>query len=62
MSVIGAQLQRSWIKVSSLLQIESEEEYESAVKRLNGLVAHRRVPWIAAIPDKTAWRRLNIWS
>ena len=38
MSVIGTQLQRSWAKVSPLLQIESEEEYESAVERLNVLV------------------------
>ena len=38
MSVIGAQLQRSWERVSPLLQIESEEEYEKAVERLNVLV------------------------
>lgn len=38
MSVIAEQLQRSWTQVSSLLQIQSEEEYDSAVERLNGLV------------------------
>ena len=38
MSVIAAQLQRSWTKVSPLLQIQNEEEYDQAVARLNGLI------------------------
>ena len=38
MSVIAKQLQRSWTQVSSLLQIQNEDEYDSAVERLNALV------------------------
>ena len=38
MSVIAEQLQRSWTQVSSLLQIDNEEEYDDAVERLNALV------------------------
>ena len=38
MTVITTQLQRSWEKVSPLLQVQSEEEYENALERLNGLV------------------------
>ena len=38
MSVIAAQLQRSWTKVSPLLKIQNEREYDLAVERLNGLI------------------------
>ena len=38
MSVLTAQLQRSWTQVSPLLKIETESEYDRAVERLNGLV------------------------
>lgn len=38
MSVIGAQLERSWSKISPLLSIHSEQEYDLAVERLNGLI------------------------
>ena len=37
-SVIGTQLQRSWTKVSPLLRIEDEEDYETAIERLNTLI------------------------
>ena len=38
MSVIGAELKRSWSKVSPLLNIQNEQEYDLAVERLNGLI------------------------
>lgn len=38
MSVIAAQLRRSWTKVSPLLDIQCEQEYDLAVERLNGLI------------------------
>ncbi|HIG56400.1 MAG TPA: transcriptional regulator [Candidatus Latescibacteria bacterium] len=38
MSAITPQLKRSWIKISPLLSIQSEREYDEAVERLNDLV------------------------
>ena len=38
MSVITAQLQRSWTQVSALLKIRSERDYDLALERLNGLI------------------------
>ena len=38
MSVITTQLKRSWTKISPLLNIQNEREYDEAVERLNALV------------------------
>ena len=38
MSVITPQLQRSWTQVSALLKIQNEQEYDSALERLNSLI------------------------
>ncbi len=38
MSVITPQLKRSWTKISPLLNIQNEQEYDKAVERLNGLI------------------------
>jgi HTH-type transcriptional regulator / antitoxin HigA len=38
MSVITSQIKRSWTKISPLLNIQSEQEYDAAVGRLNSLV------------------------
>lgn len=38
MSVITPQLKRSWTKISPLLNIQNEREYDEAVERLNALV------------------------
>ncbi len=38
MSVITPQLQRSWTQVSALLKIQNEQEYDSALERLNNLI------------------------
>lgn len=38
MSVITPQLKRSWAKISPLLNIRNEREYDEAVERLNGLI------------------------
>ena len=38
MSVITPQLQRSWTQVSELLKIQNEQEYDSALERLNNLI------------------------
>lgn len=38
MSVITPQLQRSWTRVSALLKIQNEQEYDLALERLNSLV------------------------
>lgn len=38
MSVITPQIKRSWTKVSPLLNIQNEREYDEAVERLNGLI------------------------
>ncbi len=38
MSVITPQIKRSWTKISPLLNIQSEQEYDEAVARLNSLV------------------------
>ena len=38
MSVITPQLQRSWMQVSALLNIQNEQDYDLALERLNGLI------------------------
>ena len=38
MSVITPELKRSWTKISPLLNIQNEREYDEAVERLNALV------------------------
>ncbi len=38
MSVITPQLERSWAQMSALLTIQSEQDYDLAVDRLNGLI------------------------
>ena len=38
MSAITPQLKRSWTKISPLLSIHNEREYDEAVERLNALV------------------------
>ena len=38
MSVITPQLKRSWAKISPLLNIRNEREYDEAVERLNSLI------------------------
>jgi len=38
MSVITPQIKRSWTNISPLLNIQSEQEYDEAVGRLNSLV------------------------
>ena len=38
MSLMTPQLERSWKQVSALLQIRNEQEYDSAVERLNSLI------------------------
>ena len=38
MSIITPQLQRSWTQVSALLKIRSEQDYDLALERLNGLI------------------------
>jgi len=38
MSVITPQIKRSWTNISPLLSIQSEQEYDEAVGRLNGLI------------------------
>ena len=38
MNTITPQIQRSWLRVSDLLKIQNEREYDMAVERLNGLI------------------------
>lgn len=38
MSVITPQIKRSWTTISPLLSIQSEQKYDEAVGRLNGLI------------------------
>ena len=38
MNTITPQMQRSWLRVSDLLKIQNEREYDMAVERLNGLI------------------------
>ena len=38
MSIITPQIKRSWMKISPLLNIQNEQEYEEAVERLNSLI------------------------
>jgi len=38
MSAISPQVQRSWTKISPLLQIQNENEYDVAIDRLNALI------------------------
>jgi HTH-type transcriptional regulator/antitoxin HigA len=38
MSVITPQLKQSWMKISPLLNIQNEREYDKAVERLNSLI------------------------
>ncbi|HCR16629.1 MAG TPA: transcriptional regulator [Candidatus Latescibacteria bacterium] len=38
MNAISLQVQRSWTKVSPLLQIQNENEYDVAIDRLNALI------------------------
>ena len=38
MNKITPQIQRSWSRVSDLLKIQNEREYDMAVERLNGLI------------------------
>jgi len=38
MSMITPEIKRSWTKISPLLNIQNEQEYEEAVERLNNLI------------------------